>query len=70
MVPRAAYDRKIADEPLQTGDRVNLDDGREGEIIDFDGRAIGKSGGVEGSARILLDDGATVDAGPTRITKL
>jgi hypothetical protein len=67
---RHRYDRQMADQQLQKGDRVKLDDGREGEIIDFDGRTIGKSGGVGGSARILLDDGTTVDAGPARITKL
>jgi hypothetical protein len=57
-------------EQLRKGDRLRLEDGREGEVIDFDGRKVGSSGGVEGSAQIRLDDGTTVDAGPTRITPL
>jgi hypothetical protein len=49
---------------------VKLDDGREGEVIDFDGRKIGASGGVGGTAKVRLDDSTVVDVGPSRITKI
>lgn len=55
---------------LKKGDRVRLDDGREGEVIEFDGRKIDASGGVGGSAHVRLDDGTVVDAGSSRITKI
>lgn len=55
---------------LNKGDRVRLDDGREGEVIDFDGRQIDASGGVGGSATVRLDDGTVADFGPSRITKI
>ncbi len=55
---------------LKKGDRVRLDDGREGEVIDFDGRKIGASGGVGGAAKVRLDDGTVVDVGPPQITKI
>jgi len=55
---------------VKKGDRVKLDDGREGEVIDFDGRKIDASGGVGGSAKVILDDRTVVDAGPSRITKI
>jgi uncharacterized protein YjbJ (UPF0337 family) len=56
--------------PLGIGDRVKLDDGREGQVIEFDGRKIGESGGIGGSAKVRLDDGTIVDVGPARITQL
>jgi hypothetical protein len=49
---------------------VKLDDGREGQVIEFDGRKIDESGGVGGSAKVRLDDGTIVDVGPARITQL
>jgi uncharacterized protein YjbJ (UPF0337 family) len=55
---------------LGIGDRVKLDDGREGQVIEFDGRKIDESGGVGGSAKVRLDDGTIIDVGPARITQL
>ena len=60
----------MAGTKLKKGDRVKLDDGREGEVIDFDDRKIGASGGVGGSAKVRLDDGTVIDVGPSRITKI
>jgi uncharacterized protein YjbJ (UPF0337 family) len=62
--------RDETDKQLRIGDRVKLDDGREGQVMEFDGRKIGESGGVGGSAKVRLDNGTIVDVGPARITQL
>ncbi len=57
-------------EEIRVGDRVRLDDGREGTIVSFDGRRVSSAGVQSGSARIRLDDGEEVDAGSSRITPI
>jgi uncharacterized protein YjbJ (UPF0337 family) len=62
--------RAETNKKLRIGDRVKLDDGRAGRVIGFDGRKVGKSGGVGGSAKVHLDDGTIVDVGPARTTRI